>query len=68
LARRPIAITIVEDAGDGGIFISAISGLTRDFRTRRREISKRDPGWKVDSDTADKNIQTAQISYNEVDV
>jgi hypothetical protein len=66
LRRRPITITIVEDAKNGNILARAVLGLPHALYARRDEFSNYNPGLKLKFDTEQKRIGNAQIFYDEV--
>lgn len=66
LRRRPITITIVEDAKNGNILARAVLGLSHALYARRDEFSNYNPGLNLNFDTEQKRIGNAQIFYDGV--
>ncbi|KAG9522814.1 hypothetical protein KCU93_g6902, partial [Aureobasidium melanogenum] len=66
LRRRPIIITIVEDAKNGNVLADTVLKLSHALYARKHEISSYNPELNTKFDTPEKRIENAQIFYDGV--
>ncbi|KAH0288852.1 hypothetical protein KCU62_g4866, partial [Aureobasidium sp. EXF-3399] len=64
LERRPVVITIDEDAENGHILARAILGLPHALYQNRDDLTNYNSALTTDFDTAEKRIKIAQIFYD----